>query len=258
MAPEAGAQSPGAECGPSFAIETIRETRITARAPRRFRPRLGFPIKLDSESGTINVLNDEESAEAIVFREGTWTSSDPGTKMLNWVIWEPDPLTLGTLRDRYTPKLPERTFAADSTTWKKVMDFAYDWAFEKPYGGTTIVAGPIVLSGGALPFAHFVAVCKRTQEGLGWKSLAFLVPNREYEFKSLYDIACSVNVIEIKSGYNLFAGLPDGIQELVEEMTPYELFCPYHEIEEGFEPEFEMDFEGDLMDYLDDLREGMM
>lgn len=254
------ARSQVIDIGQQVAIETIRETRITARAPRRFRPRLGFPEKLDLtlSQGAINTLNDEESAEAIIFKEGVWTSSDPGTKMINWVIWEPDPLTLGNLRDRYTPKLPEGVWQADSTLWKRVMDFCYDWSFEKPYGGTTIVAGPIVLKAGGLPFAHFVAVCKRTGEGLGWKSLAFLVPNHATDNRSLFDIACSVNVIEIKSGYNLFAKLPDGVQELIEEMTPYELFCPYHESEEGFEPEFETEFESDLMDYLDDFREGMM
>jgi len=261
LAGEAGAQTlPTDDEGPGFVVETLRETRITSRAPRRFRPRLGFPLKLDLslKDGTINTLNDYESAEAIIFKEGTWTSSDPETGMVNWVIWEPDPLTLGNLRDRYVPRLPEGVFLADSTIWKRVIDFSYDWSFEKPYGGTTIVAGPIVLGGSDLPFAHFVAVCKKTASGLGWKSLAFLVPNRETDFKGLYDIACSVNVIEVKSGYNLFASLPEGVQELIEEMTPYELFCPFHEVEEGFEPEFEMDFEGGLMDYLDDLREGMM
>ena len=99
----------------------------------------------------------------------------------------------------------------------------------------------------------FAAVCKKTRSGLGWKSIAFIVPPEGMDpGRSIYDYTRSVNYLERRIGYNLFPHLPSHLQEIIEEMTATELVCPYSEFDPGLDegPDREVEYDMEL-DYLE-------
>ena len=127
-----------------------------------------------------------------------------------------------------------------------VRSFCRKWAEEKPRAAVDVVHGPY--RGG-----WFIALCKRTHGGYGWKTLGFLVPPGGPDAqRSLYAYSTSVNVVEHRIGYNLFPALPAYLQEIVEEMTTAELLVPFQETNspEDGRPDPETDY-----DWMEDVRE---
>lgn len=97
-------------------------------------------------------------------------------------------------------------------------------------------------------YGWFVAVCKQERvkgpAPLGYTSVAFVIPAKSSPGKNIYDMSRSVNGVEYISGYNLFPKLPLSVQEQVEEITVYELFCPFQEIDEDILLELVPEFDG--------------
>ena len=127
-----------------------------------------------------------------------------------------------------------------------VLQLCAKWASEKPKRAVDIVWGPY--SGG-----WFIAICKKTQSDLGWKSIGFVIPSEGIlEGKLIWDYSRSVNWIEHQIGYNLFPKLPAHMQEIIEEMTATEHLCPNSEfdpgLEEGADGEIDYDWEADYRD----------
>ena len=150
-----------------------------------------------------------------------------------------------------------------------VFDFCRGWAGESPKGAADVVCGPLKRAGQSAGQAQafvqsagqahgasggwFAAVCKKTRSGLGWKSIAFIVPPEGIDSKrSIYDYTRSVNYLERRIGYNLFPRLPSNLQEIIEEMTATELVCPYSEFDPGLDegPDREVEYDMEL-DYLE-------
>ena len=166
-----------------------------------------------------------------------------------------------------------------------VFEFCRGWAGESPKGAADVVCGPLKRAGQSAGQAQvlgqtrsigqsagqaqasvqsagqahgasggwFAAVCKKTRSGLGWKSIAFIVPPEGIDTKrSIYDYTRSVNYLERRIGYNLFPRLPSNLQEIIEEMTATELVCPYSEFDPGLDegPDREVEYDMEL-DYLE-------
>lgn len=225
-----------------------------------------------------NIICGHSFAEKIGFTKRVWMSTNLDFNMPNWVAWDLDPFEPGDSLDRFSPVLrpffitdslrlktitedaPRNAAAAlpDSRLLASVLEECRKWALEKPVGGTSVVCGPLVhdeLS--HLPYQYFVVVCKKTGKGLGYKSIGFLIPavgpaGAAEEGKSVNPYSCStsVNTIEHKSGYDFFFRLPEGVQEHVEGMTTFELFCSY--VEESAYNEEAPDSDNDAMDALND------
>lgn len=247
--------------------EKLNASKVSARAPGRLMPRYGLPLHtatLDNPLGALNALSSLEYGELIRYDDGRWVSENTDFKTVNWVAWDPDFLCAPTDRDKFSRSIPKDKFLCSRDIWKDIIDQCYGWAAEKPAGFCSVVCGPIVLSGevekgsAAVPYAFFAAVCKKSPGKLGWKSVAFLLPNRPGLTGGAFKFSQSVNLTEFQTGYNFFHKLPESIQELIEDMTVYELFCPYHEGEENMDPEMDMEPAEAEADYLDDLREAAM
>lgn len=111
---------------------------------------------------------------------------------------------------------------------------------------------------GPVPYEFFVVVCKKVRGGLGWQSMGFLLPNTANLPISggLFKYSVSVNMVEYKTGFDFFKRLPSHLEELIEEMTTYELFCPYIEDENYLDDPFEsIDFRELMNDSLEDIRD---
>ncbi len=120
------------------------------------------------------------------------------------------------------------------------------WAEEKPAGPVEVVAGPFRRS-------HYIAICKKTRRGMGWKAIAFIIPPEGMlAGRSPYTYSTSINRIEAQTGYNLYHKLPAHLQETIEEMTATELLSPFQEFDEREmdlpEQEREYDWETDIYD----------
>ena len=200
------------------AQEVLSPARIQARANRRHLPSLGLPTRTDGEIDAI-----------IRYRDERWEGSDSVQAVPGWTMWE---------MKSESPVAPEHLGA--------IFALCRSWAVEKPKGSVDIVYGPF--RGG-----WFVAMCRKTQSRLGWKSIAFLIPPDGIgEGKSIYDYSHSINRLEHQIGYNLYPKLPAYIQEIIEEMTAMELLCPFQEfdpaMDERPEQEIEYDWETDIQE----------
>ena len=190
--------------------EVLRASQIQARAGGRHMPSLGLPVRKD---GNIDPL--------VRFQEDRWIGADSAEAVPYWTMWAMKP---------ESPAGPEHLGA--------ILEFCRTWAGEKPKGPADIVYGPF--QGG-----WFVAVCKKTGVGLGWKSLAFVIPPKGLEpGKSLYAYSNSVNWLESRIRYNLYPRLPSYLQEIIEEMTATELLCPYQEFDQRLDegPDHEVEY----------------
>lgn len=228
----------------------LNEAVISTKVPKRLRSYIPFWGTPET-----SVWTREDSLVV----DNCVASIDTAKVFPNWICWNLD--LASTAADKYK----FRRFARKGETIPvedllvNVIDECYRWAWRKPYGNTNIVVGPIYLAPeSSAPYAYFTAVCKKESlKGpmpLGFTSIAFIIPTSPSERKNLYDYSCSVNFVEYRTGLNLFPKLPRWVQEQVEEMTTYELFCPFQEIDENelylLEPEF---VHGDAPDGLDDL-----
>lgn len=201
---------------PLSAQEVLSPARIQARANRRLLPSLGLPIRTDGGFDAI-----------IRYRNERWEGSDSAQAEPGWTMLEMKP---------ESSVAPEHLGA--------ISALCRSWAVEKPKGSVDIVYGPF--RGG-----WFVAMCRKTQSRLGWKSIAFLIPPEGYgKGKSIYDYSHSINWLEHQIGYNLYPKLPVYLQEIIEEMTAMELLCPFQEfdpaMDERPDQEIEYDWEADI------------
>lgn len=274
----------GAEENPVFFLkktERLNESRILARGVRGFRgllPHYGLPeygpsAAASSGSATLagsgvgsgssavlrtNILCDEMAGAAISQEKGVWTSMNMELKMPNWVAWDLNLAAAGADRDPFMAKMPAGSVRLPLHLWRMILDECYRFGFDKALSPVTIVCGPLVSAGKNVPYEFFVVVCKKVRGGLGWQSVGFLLPNSANLDPSggLYKYSVSVNMVEFKSGFDFFKRLPSHLEELIEEMTTYELFCPYIEDENYLDDPFEsIDFQELMNDSLEDMRD---
>lgn len=223
----------------------LKEAVVSAKIPKKlhtFTPFWGVPIPASGNSG--DAENIEWIGELVLSRRDS-------TSLPDWVCWNLDLATVGAEKFKYAKFVPKGISVHNGELLDRVINECYRWAWRKPYGRTNVVWGPLYHPKGSdQPYAFFVAVCKEERVKsllpLGYTSVAFIVPNYPVSsnaLRGIYDLSCSVNAVEYKSGYNLFPKLPAAVQERVEELTDYELFCPFQEIDENMldylDPEFE-------------------
>lgn len=258
--------------------ERLNESRILARGVRGFRgllPHYGLPEYGTSAGAAVsplhsgasagagavlrtNVLCDEMAGAAISQEKGVWTSMNMDLKMPNWVAWDLNLAASGADRDPFMAKMPAGTVRLPQHLWRMILDECYRFAFDQALSPVTIVCGPLVSVGKNEPYEFFVVVCKKVRGGLGWQSMGFLLPNTANLPISggLFKYSVSVNMVEYKTGFDFFKRLPSHLEELIEEMTTYELFCPYIEDENYLDDPFEsIDFRELMNDSLEDIRD---
>lgn len=218
----------------------LKESKISIKVPKKlhtFVPFWGVPVPQNGAKET------KEWQKDIVL------SRADSTTVPRWVCWNLDLATVGQERVKYENLLPKGTLVANPELLAKVLNECYRWAWRKPYVRTNVVWGPMYHpKGGDQPYAFFMAVCKEERVKsilpLGYTSTAFIVPNYPVtNIRGIYDCCASVNMVEYKTGYNLFPTLPAAVQEKVEELTDYELFCPFQEIDESMLDYLEVEFE---------------
>lgn len=197
---------------PLSAQEVLSPAKIQARANRRHMPSLGLPVRTD---GGIDPI--------VRYRDERWEGADSAYVVPRWTMWQVKP---------ESPAAPVHLGA--------ILELCRQWAAEKPKGTADIVYGPY-------KDGWFVTICKKTRSNLGWKSIAFVIPQyKGWEKRRIYDYSHSVNWLEHKIGYNLYPGLPAHLQEIIEEMTDAELLCPFQEFDSGLDadsPEQEIDYD---------------
>lgn len=200
---------------PSWAQETLKASRIEAKGARRYLPSLGLPRRAD---GNIDRL--------IRYDVPLWTGREDGKAVPNWSMCELRP------ESAIPGSIPE-----------EVAAICAQWLSETPKGKLSIVFGPFRKS-------SFVAICKKSNKSLGWKSICFLIPEEGVvKGGSIYRYSMSVNRLEHMTRYDFFPGLPSHLQEIIEEMTSTELLSPVQEFDipeaEGVEQERDWDMEED-------------
>jgi len=247
--------------------EKLNASRIQARATRGLRaqrPHLGLPIRIEGETVKTNTLSDLSYAEKISVENGIWTSMNPDLEIPNWVAWDVDLSAIGRMRDPFPALLKDFQKNYNPDTWNLIMEECNKWAWDKPTGNMSVVCGSLVYADevakgkNAVPYEYFVVFCKKVAKGpLGWKSIGFLIPNNGTDKKGVYSYSTSVNIIEYKSGYNFFKLLPENLQEVVEGMTTYELFCSFVEddVYQDDPSERMEDFNDMISDYLEDIHD---
>ena len=204
-----------------FGQELLKSAKIQAKANRKYLPSLGLPERVNAEMD-----------DAIWYDAPQWHGADSLKGKPFWTMAEID-----------------RANAAEMDLPAKVVELCNAWSAEKPVGPCHVVWGP-------LKEYSFVAICTQTKGDINWKSIGIIIPPDGMQAdKKIWDYSCSVNWIEWLIGYNLFPGLPENLQEIVEEMTASEHLCPFVEIgiEEIDEPEKEVNY-----DWEDDIRESLM
>ena len=192
--------------------ERLEASRVRARAGWRIRmmmPSLGLPQHTDGGHDP-----------AIFLRGKLWYGADSLKAVPRWVMWEMEPGTAGAISDGIG--------TASSRIPAALVPFVGEfrrWCEEKPSGKVTVICG-------RLRSGWYVAGCRRAKTRIGWKAIAFAVPQpaeTAFPGADLYSFSMSINRVESLCGYNLFPGLPPIIQEIVEEMTSAELLCPFIE-----------------------------
>ncbi len=217
----------------------IKESVISAKVPKRLRSYIPFWGTPEPSAWT---------REDSLVVDNCVASIDTSRIFPNWICWNLDLASTSTDKYKFLRFARKGESLPVENNLAQVIDECYRWAWRKPYGNTNIVVGPIYSAQDSrIPAAYFAAVCKKENSKglmpLGFTSIAFIIPSYPSELKNLYDYSCSVNLVEHRTGLNLFPELPRRVQEQVEEMTAYELFCPFQEIDENrlylLEPEFE-------------------
>lgn len=254
--------------------EVLRSSKVVSRANRRFMPAIGLPVRKDGQIDRI-----------VRYREWRWEGADSVRAVPRWTMWavyaEALPgvaVQLPMQAGAQSAAVPGRALMQAAATvvpqgvprqLAPVFEFCRGWAGESPKGAADVVCGPLRKAGqgagqaqGAVQGSNsaqgssagwFAAVCKKTRSGLGWKSIAFIVPPEGMDpGRSIYDYTRSVNYLERRIGYNLFPHLPSHLQEIIEEMTATELVCPYSEFDPGLDegPDREVEYDMEL-DYLE-------
>ena len=266
--------------------EKLKASRISARwkGMRYLMPFLGLPEQSFKMGGydrnqrtaepevlLTNVICDAIYGEKTEYRNGVWVSENLDFGMPNWIAWDVNAessskgvsiVETGSGRDLLARHMSPSKIKMDSAVWAGVLDECWKWAWEKPVGNLAIVCGPLVYGAerfagrDAVPYEYFLVVCKKVRGGLGYKSIGFLIPNSPGLSGSCMKFSECVNLIEHKSGYNFFPGLPSHSAEAIEGMTTYELFCPYIEQEVYLDdPSEREDFRDSMSDYLEDFRD---
>ncbi|GEM_PF-2450407 len=260
------------------ANEKIKASRVEAKARtlRAMRPMLGIP-KLSFNAGTYT--RNQRDAEPEVLRtngicgymygekvsceNGIWLSQNLDFDMPNWVACDVDLMAAADARDILSKYMPADKIRMNRDLWKAVLEECWKWGWDKPAGNTTIACGPLVTAAeaqkgkDAVPYEYYLVLCKKTKLGLGYKSIGFLIPNREDVQGGIYKFSQCVNLIEHKSGYDFFHKLPENLQENVEGMTTYELYCSFIEEEAYIDDpsEREEDWMDAMNDYMEDYRD---
>lgn len=242
--------------------EVLSASKVHARANRRFLPALGLPVKIDGQIDRV-----------VRYREGHWEGADSVRAVPRWTMWavhaEALPAVAVQLPGQQVGSALQQAAALQGVPGQlaPVFEFCRGWAGESPKGAADVVCGPLKKAGRSAGQAQsvgqnversasagwFAAVCKKTRSGLGWKSIAFIVPPEGIDTKrSIYDYTRSVNYLERRISYNLFPRLPSNLQEIIEEMTATELVCPYSEFDPGLDegPDREVEYDMEL-DYLE-------
>ena len=257
----------GAEIPPSR-IQRLDASVIKSRMRSSQKLRYGLPLREADRTSCRNVLSDIAHTERISCGGPYWISENLDLKFPCWVGWNVASHSIASTdfapsapgpelwQDYMTALMPKGSFNVNPELWKAVMSESVKWADETPAGGTAVVCGPVLgKMSDEIPKAFFVALCKRTNKALGYKSIAFLLPCFSAP-SAIYKYSLSVNILERLTGYDFFPSLPSQVQELVENMTTYELFCSYQEerdYQEG--PELpDNDFQELLYDMLEDMR----
>ena len=273
--------------------EVLSASKVHARANRRFLPALGLPVKSDGQIDRVVRYRDghwegADSARAVP----RWTMWAVHAEALPAVAVQL-PGQQGAPRQAGAGKQVVAQQASNAAGRQvvqqqvgtalqqaaalqgvpgqlvPVFEFCRGWAGESPKGAADVVCGPLRKAGRSTEQAQvtgqgagqvqsasggwFAAVCKKTRSGLGWKSIAFIVPPEGIDPKrSIYDYTRSVNYLERRISYNLFPRLPSNLQEIIEEMTATELVCPYSEFDPGLDegPDREVEYDMEL-DYLE-------
>jgi len=219
----------------------LKESRIEAKVPKKLRtikPFWGVPIPSSGE---------KEEVEEI---DGLFVSRADTSSLPRWICWNLDLASDSNERRKFEALIPNAKRPGAMDEIRAAIDECYRWAWKKPYGTTCIVTGPIYLDkDSTAPYSWYVTVCKRENAAkmfaLGYSSIAFKVPVDGQGKANVYDRSVSVNMIEFLTHYNLYPHLPASVQELVEEMTGYELFCNFQEIDESLLEKYIVEFEHD-------------
>ncbi|MGN1212171.1 MAG: hypothetical protein ACI4TM_10835 [Candidatus Cryptobacteroides sp.] len=201
----------------TYAQESLNPSKIQAKHLQK-HPSLGLPLRLD---GAIE--------STIWYDSGIWYGADSLKAHPHWIMC---PLSVLPENEQFAP----------------VLELCKNWASEKPKADVDIVYGPHRRG-------WYFAICKKIKRGLGWKTIAFVIPKDGIPAgKSIWDYSLSVNLLEYLMKYNLFPELPRQIQELVEEMTAYEHLCSFQEYNNSvfYDPDIELDF-----DWEEDSRDRM-
>lgn len=251
---------------PEKFTEKINASVIRAKLPKRLRTRepfWGTPVEYATDPAwtCASALSRISSARAtheygvpmavpsskdMILEDSVsvWMSN-PLTGIADWVCWNADLADMGGERDRFLRRCTAAKVHMDLSLWVSVINECYKWAWSKPYGNVNIVCGPMYntrvdgeITKESVPYAFFAVVCKKVASpkvrDTGFRSVGFVIPNNPSAKKTanVYDYSRTVNNVEYFTGYDFFPKLPASVAEVVEEMTVYELFCPFVEDEE--------------------------
>lgn len=210
------------EDGDEFAYlhdNTLKEAIVSGRVPKKlknFNPFWGVPTPESGESEQFTVDTD-----CIYYRAKA--DAFPA-----WVTWNLDLASPAPERYKFDRYVVGREPLECRSKLCEAVDECYRWAWRKPYGNTNLVMGPVFnpKNESGKPDAFFVAVCKRERLDvpmpLGFTSMAYMIPVADSD-KKLSEYALSVNAMEAHCGYDLFGKLPASVQDMVEEITQFEL-----------------------------------
>ena len=239
---EASAQEP----------ERLNASRITAKVPKKlrtFKPYWGFPEK----DGTVDNEHVVEDTDCFLMENAV-------TAVPDWVCWNVDLACPPDTRDKFLRRIAPDRVRIGKDVWNRLMTECIKWAWTKPYGNTNIVCGPLwpvaQPDSTTVPHAFFVAVCKKVNSpepySTGFRSVGFIIPNAQSDVPEsggsgkIYNFSTSVNAVENQCRMDLFPRLPEHVEEIVEGMTTYELFCPFQEVESQFYEEPTVELEQDI------------
>lgn len=225
--------------------KTLKESVVTGKVPKKlntFIPFWGVPKPIGGVTEKCVAVDDY-----VYFRPNE-------TVFPNWICWNLDLATENPERYKFEKFLAEGQTLACDKMLRATIDECYKWAWRKPYGNTNVVMGPLYNQKfGTEPYAYYVAVCKQERLNvpmpLGYTTLAYLIPADAQE-KNVYEYSLSVNAIQHKSGYELFAKLPHKVQDQIKEMTAYELLCSFQEASESDDEQMQPEIEN--ADYTED------
>lgn len=219
----------------------LKESRIEAKVPKKLhtiKPFWGIPIPNSGEEEEVEVIGS------------LYVSRADEASIPRWICWNLDLASDSNERFKFEELIPKDKRPGSIEQIRAAINECYRWAWRKPYGMTCIVTGPIYLENDSTsPYSWYVTVCKRENAAkmfaLGYSSIAFKVPMHAQGDISVYDQSVTVNMVEFLTHYNLYPHLPASVQEQVEEVTGYELFCNFQEIDESLLEKYIVEFEHD-------------